>query len=77
MNVLKKFERKKRTLNKNVGGKLKKQNGMLHHSLVGAVIFFSLQHFIALPLDYCPTCKAEVRGIAIRVVNSRREQSSA
>ena len=37
-------------------------NGMLRQSLGGAVIFISLQHF------FCPACKPEVQGIAIRAV---------
>ena len=44
-------------------------NGMLRHSLGGAVIFISLQHFILPCLTYCPACKPEVRGIAIRAVS--------
>ena len=44
-------------------------NGMLRHSLGGAVIFISLQHFILPYLIYCPAFKPEVRGIAIRAVN--------
>ena len=35
-------------------------NVMLHHSLGGAVVLFSLQHFIAPALDYFPACKPEV-----------------
>ena len=47
------------------------QNGMLRHAL-GAVILFSLQHFIAPALDYCPACKPEVREIARRAVNTEK-----
>ena len=36
---------------------------MLRPSLGGAVIFFSLQHFNAPALDYCPACKPKVWGI--------------
>ena len=50
---------------------------MLHHALEGAVILFYFQHFIAPALDYCPACKPKAQGIAIRAVNSRREQWSA
>ena len=51
----------------------RKRNGMLHHSLGGAVIFISLQHFIApslklmLCLSVClvfllPACPPDVGG---------------
>ena len=42
---------------------------MLRHSLGGAVIFNSLQHFILSYLTYCPACKSKVQGIAIRAVS--------
>ena len=38
---------------------------MLPHSLGGTVIYISLQHFIAPPLDLIP-CLQEVRGIERR-----------
>ena len=41
---------------------------MLRHSLGGAVILISLQHFILPYLTYCLACKLEVREIAIRAV---------
>ena len=44
-------------------------NGMLRHSLGGAVICISLQHLILPYLTYCPACKPEVRGISIRAVS--------
>ena len=43
-------------------------NGMVHHSLGGAVIFISLQPFILPYLTYCPACKPKARGFAIRAV---------
>ena len=46
------------------------QNGMLRNALEGTVILISLQHLIALALDYCPACKPEVWGIVIRVVKN-------
>ena len=46
--------------------------------LILPVTRISLQHFILfLPWIYCPACTPELRGIAIRAVNSRREQQSA
>ena len=48
-------------------------NGMLHHSLGGAVIFISWQHFIFPSLTYCPACKPKIRGIAIRAVSQVRQ----
>ena len=42
---------------------------MLRPSLGGAVICISLQHFILPYLTYCPACKPEVQGIAIRAVS--------
>ena len=45
------------------------KNGMLRPSLGEAVIFISLQHFILPYLTYCPACKPEVPGIAIRAVS--------
>ena len=44
-------------------------NGMLRHSLGGAVIFIPLRHFILPYLTYCPAGKPEVQGIAIRAVS--------
>ena len=44
-------------------------NGMLCHSLEREVIFISSQHFILPYFTYCPACKPEVRGIAIRAVS--------
>ena len=43
-----------------------KENGMLCHSLGGAVIIIPLQHFIAPAFYLLPCCKPEVWGIAIR-----------
>ena len=40
-------------------------NGMLHHSLGGAVIFISLQHFIAFVLDLMPCLPSQRRREAI------------
>ena len=37
-------------------------NGMLRHSLGGAVILCSLQHFILPCLTYCSACKPDVGG---------------
>ena len=47
---------------------------MLHHSLGGAVIFISLEHFIAPALDLIPCFKAQGTRIAIRAFNPRSEQ---
>ena len=51
---------------------------MLCHSLgAGWEVIFALQHFIAFSLDLVPACKPQVIGIALRAINSRREQSIA
>ena len=44
-------------------------NGLLRHSLGGAVIFISLEHFILSYLTYWPVCNPEVRGITVRAVS--------
>ena len=50
---------------------------MLRHSLGGAVIFISLEHFIALVLDVMPCLPSWKRREAIKALNPRMEQSSA
>ena len=52
-------------------------NGMLRHSLGGAIIFISLQHFIAPALDLMDCLPSRPRREAIKTLNPRREQESA
>ena len=50
---------------------------MSHHSLRGAVIFISLQHFIGSALDLMPCLPSRQRREEIKTLNPRREQQSA
>ena len=43
------------------------ETGVLRHSLGGAVIFSSLQHFIAPALDLMPRLQAEVQMVLVFV----------
>ena len=52
-------------------------NGMLCHTCGGAVILFSLEHFIAPALDLMGCLPSWQRREAIKGLNSRREQWSA
>ena len=47
---------------------------MLRHSLGGAVILFSFQHFIAPALDLMHCLPSQQRREAIKALNLRREQ---
>ena len=49
-------------------------NGMLRHSLGGAVILMSLQHLIAPALDLIPHLPSWQRREAIKALNPIREQ---
>ena len=51
-----------------------RNNGMLRHSLRGAVILFSLHLFIASALNLMPCLHSGQRREAIKAINPRREQ---
>ena len=52
-------------------------DGMLQHPFEGAVIFVSLQHFIAPAFDLMPCLPSRQRREAIGAFNPRREHSIA